>query len=70
MQKVKAITTRKHSNRMRTVRCSDRQRVCFPGGVLQGCVLLGECVLPGGVLLGGVLPGGVLLPGGVYSSMH
>ena len=47
--------TRKHSSRMRTVRCSSRlPGECLPGG----CLHKGFC--PGGVCLGGCLPRGCL----------
>ena len=70
------LTTRKHSSRMHTVRCSGCQGevvsaqgggVC-PGGYAQGCVCPGGCLPGWGVCSGGCLPRGCLpggcLPGG------
>ena len=73
----KHLITRKHSSRMRTVRCSGRRwRGCLlPGGVCQGD---GGVSSQGGVCLGGLCPGvsaqwdvcwGVSARG-VYPSMH
>ena len=58
------ISTRMHSSRMRSIRCSSR--------LLEGCVCLpgGVCPEGGGLFAcqGGCLPAreGVCLPGGVY----
>ena len=70
---LKTDETRKHSSRMRAVRCSDRLgRGCTcEGCTCEGCTcegvyLWGEMYLGGGVPASGVyLPDGVYLPGGV-----
>ena len=62
LNSLNSVTTRKHSSRMRTIRCSDRR-----GGGVRGVHLLG-----GVPSKGGVPARGMYLPGdgqGVYPSM-